>query len=138
MPIAACSLLCSCSPTTVWKVQDTSPSGHYTATARTLENSGPGNAWIVTSVYLEQTNIPESRMEVLGFFCKGPVPHPFTLDNAANVGGTIGLQMTWLSPTHLQVTYDGRKGKVEFQAVRFQVIDISLKDLSANVANPPS
>ncbi len=77
-------------------------------------------------------------MEVLGFFCKGPVPHPFTLDNAANVGGTIGLQMTWLSPTHLQVTYDGRKGKVEFQAVRFQVIDISLKDLSANVANPPS
>jgi hypothetical protein len=39
--------------------------------------------------------------------------------------------MQWLSPSHLDVTYNGRKGNLDFQAVKaFGTIGISVQDLS--------
>lgn len=94
----------------------------------------------MTSVYLEQAGIPQTRAEVLSFFCKGPVPRPYTLDDRSNAGGTIDLKMKWLTPAHLEVPYDGREGTLEFQAVRYQGLDISLRDLSSKATNssPPA
>ena len=66
-----CCLLTSCSPSTVWKAELPSPDGRYVAVARTLQQGGPGNNWIVTSVSLEQARIPQTRTEVLSFSCKG-------------------------------------------------------------------
>ena len=136
-----CALLLSgCSPPTVWRTEARSPDARYVATAQTVQYGGFGSADIETSVYLEQANIPETRMIVLSFSCDGPVPRPYTLDNKANAGGTIGLRMIWQSPTHLSVTYDGG-ATVEFQAVKYQgIISISLTDLSTRSAGsqPPS
>jgi len=132
-----CALLLSgCSPPTVWRMEARSPDGRYVATARTVQYGGFGSADIVTSVYLEQANIPETRMAVLSFSCDGPVPRPYTLDDKANAGGTIGLRLRWQSPTHLSVTYDGG-ATVDFQAIRYQGIIISLTALSTRSAGSP-
>jgi hypothetical protein len=73
-------------------------------------------------------------MEVLEFSCEGPVPRPFVLDNVANAGGTIDLKMKWSSPTHLEVTYNGHNATLNFEAVRYQRINISVQDLSGGRA----
>ena len=45
------------------------------------------------------------------------------------LGGTIHLTMKWVTPRHLEVTYDGR-AVVNLQVVRFADVDISLRDIS--------
>lgn len=123
---------CSRAVVTVWRSQLRSPDGRWSALAQTLEIGGPGIDGIATSVYLEQTNMPRTRKVVLAFSCNGPVPHPYALDNKANAGGTIDIAMKWLSPTRLRVTYRSALGAtLNFQAVRYQGVAISLTDLSA-------
>jgi len=129
-------LLSGCAAPTVWKAEVRSPDGHYVAIASTVQNGGFGSASIDTRVYLEQANVRGTRTRVLSFSCNGPVPRPYNLDNKANAGGTIGLQMKWLTPTHLEVTYEGRDGTLDFQAVKYQGIDISLRNLSSNATSP--
>ncbi len=48
----------------------------------------------------------------------------------------INLTMKWVSPTHLEVTYDGRAASLEFQAVKFDGVEISVRDLSREPTNP--
>jgi hypothetical protein len=80
-------------------------------------------------VYLKQTNRSEPPMEVLGLSCQGPAPRPYVLDKA-NAVGTINLTMKWLTPSHLEVTYDSHPD-LYFQVVKFGGIDISALDLSS-------
>jgi hypothetical protein len=127
----ACLLEAGCGARTIWKAEIRSPDGHYVAMARTIQNGGFGNSWIIATVSLQQASIPETRMTVLSFSCNGPVPHPYTLDNKANVGGTINLSMKWLTPTHLEVTYNGHDGTLNFQAVKYQGIHISVRELGS-------
>jgi hypothetical protein len=72
-------------------------------------------------------------VEVLAFDCPGPAPRPYVLDNA-NAGGTIDLTMKWVTPSHLQVTYDGH-ADLYFQAVRYAGINVSVQDLSSEPTN---
>jgi hypothetical protein len=116
---------------TVWKTEVRSPDGLWIASAVTIQNGGFGSANIGTVVSLQQADVPRPPIEVLEFNCEGPVPHPYTLDNVANAGGTINLTMKWLTPSRLDVTYNGRKGNLDFQAVKaFGTIEISVQDLS--------
>jgi hypothetical protein len=82
------------------------------------------------SVYLAQTIHSNKKTEILGFECAGPIPHPYTLDNIANAGGSISLKLKWIDSTHLHVTYQGGP-RVYFQAVKFGQVVITLEDLSA-------
>jgi len=139
MILGVCALWSGCRPTlddlTVWKAEVRSPDGLWIASARTIQNGGFGSARIDTVVYLQQANASHPPTEVLGFDCEGPVPQPYALDNVANAGGTINLTMQWLTPSHLEVTYDGREGKLGFQVVRMAgTIDISVQDLSREPA----
>lgn len=133
--LGACLLSFGCAPPTVWRAEVRSPDGHYIAIARTIQNGGFGSAGISTVVSVKPTVFSNPPTEVLEFSCKGPVPRPYTLDNNANAGGTINLAMKWLTPTHLEVSYDGSNGTLEFQAVRYQGIEISLRDLASNATN---
>jgi len=133
--VGGCLLLAGCSRPTVWKAEARSPDGHYIAIAQTIQTGGFGTDSIETGVLLKPTIDSYPPTDVLDFDCQGPVPRPYTLDNKANVGGTIDLTMKWLTPTHLEVTYDGRDGTLTFQAVRYQGIDISLTDVSRNATN---
>jgi hypothetical protein len=44
--------------------------------------------------------------------------------------------MKWLSPSHLDVSYDGT-ATVDFQVVKFAGVDISLRDASKERPAPP-
>jgi hypothetical protein len=110
-----------------------SPDGLWIASARTIQNGGFGSAHIDTIVYLKQSNVSQPPTEVLGFSCLGPAPRPYVLDNA-NAGGTIDLTMKWITPSHLDVTYD-RHPNLSFQVVKYGGINISVRDLSSEPAN---
>lgn len=113
----------------VWRAKETSPDKQWQASADTVQNGGFGSASVDTAVYLKRTSDQKSPQEVLVFHCRGPVPHPYVLDNVANSGGTIDLHMTWVSPIHLHVTYSGHPD-IEFQVVKYGEVAITAQDLS--------
>jgi hypothetical protein len=112
---------------TIWAAEFPSPDGVWLASVRTFQNGGFGSASINTVVYLKRANVSEAPTEVLNFSCVGPAPHPYVLDSA-NAGGTIDLRMKWLTPSHLEVTYDGR-ATLYSRADKIVGVDISIKNL---------
>jgi hypothetical protein len=119
---------------TIWTAEARSPDGLWIASARTIQNGGFGSAHIDTIVYLKWTRDSNPPQEVLGFSCDGAAPRPYVLDNVANAGGTINLTMKWVTPSHLDVTYD-KHPDLYFQVVKFAGIGISVHDLSSERAN---
>ena len=118
---------------TIWMAEVPSPDGLWIASARTIQNGGFGSANIETIVCLKWTKDSKPPQEVLGFSCEGPAPRPYVLDKA-NAGGTIDLTMKWITPSHLDVTYNGR-ARLDFQVVKCAGIDISVQDLSREPTN---
>lgn len=132
--IGASALGLGCGHGAIWRESLQSPDGLWLASAETIQNGGFGSAAIQTSVYVKWANSSQPPARVLGFQCEGPVPRPYVLDNIANKGGTINLTMKWLTPSHLEVTYDGH-ARMDFNAVKYEGIDISVRDLSSETAN---
>jgi hypothetical protein len=132
--ITACFLAAGCHAPTVWKAKLLSPDGRYVAIARTVQSGGDGDAWIDTRVSLKPTAYSGAPTEVLGFWCEGPVPRPYVLDNVANAGGTIDLKMSWVTASHLEVTYSDH-ASLEFEAVKYQGIDISVRNVARGAAS---
>jgi hypothetical protein len=133
--IGVCVLSSGCRDApTIWTAEARSPDGLWIASVRTIQNGGFGSAHMDTIVYLKRTRDSNPPREVLGFSCNGPAPRPYVLDNVANAGGTINLTLKWVTPTHLDVTYD-KHPDLYFQAVKFAGVDISVQDLSSESAN---
>jgi len=44
--------------------------------------------------------------------------------------------MQWLTPTHLEITYKAKAQAIDFQAVKFAGVDISVRDVSGEAAKP--
>jgi hypothetical protein len=126
-----------CATPTVWHAELPSPDGKWIAIAETQQNGGFGTASISTTVSLKPTHLSNAPMDVLGFSCEDPVPRAYTLDNTANVGGTIDLKMQWITPTHLDVTYRGHPD-VYLQTVKLWGADISLRNLSSDNSVTPA
>jgi hypothetical protein len=118
---------------TIWKAELRSPDGLLIASVRTIQNGGFGSAHIDTVVSLKQSFSSQDPVEVLAFDCPGPTARPYVLDSA-NAGGTIDLTMKWITPSHLQITYDGH-ADLYFQAVKAFGTDISVQDLSSEPTN---
>ncbi len=133
--VAVCTLGFGCGRDAIWKETLQSPDGQWLASAETIQNGGFGSASIETSIYLKKDNVLNPLKEVLAFQCEGPAPRPYVVDNVANKGGTINLTMKWLTPSHLEVTYNGR-ASINFQVVKYEGIDISVRELSNDAANP--
>jgi hypothetical protein len=114
--ISACALLFGCSnAVTIWSTESRSPDGQWRAIARTDQYSGPGNAALLTTVYLKAAKGRKDETQVL-----------LLMQNERS----IGLKMNWSSPSHLEVTYK-QPAEVEFQAIKCAGIDISVHDLSS-------
>jgi hypothetical protein len=121
----------------IWKEDLQSSDGAWLASARTIQNGGFGSAFIGTTVSLKRIDGSVNSgkpMEILEFDCHGPAARPYELD-PANAGGTIHLTMKWVSPSHLDVSYDG-KATVDLQVVKFAGVDISLQDASMKTLAP--
>jgi hypothetical protein len=122
-------------PPTIWEASLPSPDGLWIAAANTIQNGGFGSASIDTTVSLRKKDASGSGALVLAFSCNGPAARPYVLDNKANAGGTIDLQMKWLSPSHLDVTYDNDPS-LEFQVTKHDGIDISAREVSNQQTAP--
>jgi len=130
LSVVICMLPLGCkSDATIWATEVRSPDGSWIASARTVQSGGFGSASMDTAVYLKQAGVSGPPTEVLAFSCKGPAARPYVHDDRANAGGTIDLAMKWLTPSHLEVTYD-KHPDLYFQAVRMDGIEISVRDLS--------
>lgn len=117
--LALVGLLCACyfgcpqDVQTIWSAEARSLDGLWLATAQTIQHSGPGTAGIETRVYLQfVSNTPTMILE-------------FSHDDQ-DASPTINLAMKWVSPSHLEVTYNGR-ANLDFQAVKCGGVDISVR-----------
>jgi hypothetical protein len=108
---------------TIWSAEARSPDGYWLASGRTEQHAGPGNAGVYTSVYLKRTNDSKSPEEVLGFSFDSAYP-----------SGTSNVKMNWVTPSHLDVTYNGH-ADLYFQVVKYAGIVISVRDLSGATPN---
>jgi len=127
--LGTCVLMFGCRDdgTTIWAKEVRSPDGHWLATAATKQWSGPGNAYVATSVYLKGTDSSQPPTEVLGFS-----------NDSAYPSGVTNVTMEWVTPKHLNVAY-GSHATLDFQAIKCAGIDISVSEpptASQNAAHP--
>ena len=120
----ACLLTSGCDPAheIISSTESRSPNGHWVASDNTVRYSGPRNAAVISSVYLQRADKSKPEVEILEFFHDGP---------ASQTG--IGLTMKWADPSHLAVAYNGH-ASIDFQAVEAADVNISLQDLSGGAA----
>ena len=115
LTVAVCTMLTGCkNGTTIWSTEVQSPDGRWRTIAHTDQYSGPGNAGLLTTVYMKRIKGPKEPIEVLLFE-----------QNAKS----IDLKMNWLTPTHLEVTYR-QPAVIDFQAIKCGGVDISVRDVS--------
>jgi hypothetical protein len=116
LAVSVYALLFGCSnAVTIWSTESRSPDEQWFAIARTDQYSGPGNAALLTTVYLKSTKGRKDPIEVLLF-----------MQNARS----IDLKMNWPTPSHLEVTYK-QPAVIDFQAIKCAGIDISVQDVSS-------
>jgi hypothetical protein len=92
------------------------------ATARTIQTSGIGTGNPGTFVFLNWTTGSQSSTTILAFH-DGP-----------NEPGGMNVGINWLTPTHLELTYKGRRA-FDFQAVKCDGVDISVRDLASTTSS---
>jgi hypothetical protein len=92
-----------------------SPDNKWIASSRTDQHGGPGNAAVVTGVFLAPLRDPSDEHLILNFFDDG---YP---------ANSISVSMQWLTPHSLQVTFN-RRPNFNFQVIRYADIDISVQE----------
>jgi hypothetical protein len=111
-------------PKVSWSAETRSPDGKMVAHARTIEPSGIGTGDFGTFVDLNWTAGSQPSTVVLAFADGSDEP------SNKNVG------ITWLTPTHLELTYTGHR-TLDFQAVKCHGVDISVRNLSTETLDTP-
>ena len=109
---------CESDQAVVWQADAVSPGGGYTVHAETVQQSGPGNAWVSTTVNLTQKG-QETGVEILGL-SHDLLPRP----------PGYAVQMRWLGPRRLRLAW-APGSKVNFQAVRGITVDIEAVPFAA-------
>ena len=123
LSLALCILSLGCQDVgTIWSAEAPSPDGNWIAIATTRQHGGPGTAGVETRVELKRTKGSTGQL-VLGFF-----------HNPNNTNPRIDLTMRWVSPSHLEVGWGG-DASLTFQVVKYQGIEISVRDLSGGHSN---
>lgn len=104
---------CGENPVTTWSAQFPSPDGKWIAIARTYQYSGPGNAYVDTSLYLRSDYERKKERIVLDY-------------------PDIGKEMTvkWIAPSHLEVTLR-KHVEIDFETVIFSTVTITVRNSSS-------
>ena len=124
--IGVCALAFGCrNYDVIWQAESRSPDGYWLATAKEEQGGGFGNSYDSTRIYLKQITTSRPAVEIL----------EFSIGSLASQSGKLNLAMKWESPTHLDVTYNGRAATLDFQVVKCAGIDISVRDLSSVATN---
>ncbi len=125
LTFVSCLLMSGCGGSeTIWSAESRSPDGKVLATART--DATKGGLSILsntdTRVYLKWATGSRTDTSVL------------ELADASDAPVDTQVEMNWLTPAHLELTFKGNQTLI-FQAIRWFGIDISVCDLSKNVQN---
>ncbi len=121
--VGVCVLVFGCRGSEkIWSAEARSPDGKMLATARTIAQSGFGTGYIGTIVYLNWSKGSQPPMEILG------------LSGGTEAPGATSVEMKWLTSTHLELTYKSPR-TLDFQAVKCDGVDISVRDLSNSTTN---
>jgi hypothetical protein len=113
--LAVCALASGCSDSAiVWSGESQSPDKHFVAKARTEQYSGPGTAGVFTTVYLKQG-------------AQSPVMILSLSNESAYPAGITAVNMNWITPSHLSVTYKGH-ATIDFQAIKCAGVEISVDE----------
>ena len=94
--IACATTCCGSATETVWSANVPSPDGEWSARGATENTSGPGNNYTSISVHLKTRDDAGPGQLVL-LYAQNAIPWR---------ENTPPLAMKWLSPTHLQITFD--------------------------------
>ena len=117
--IGVCAFATGCNGSdTIWSGEARSPDGRWLAAAETVETSGFGTGDITTIVTLKWVKGSDKPENILVFAHDG-----------SSATKTIRLCMYWVTPSHLEVTYDGHP-RVDFQVVKDGDVEISLREIS--------
>ncbi len=113
--VASATLVSACRDKgkTVWAQEVASPDGHWRAIAATKQWSGPGAAYVATTVHLLSRPGDGEPIEILAF--SNQTAYPL---------GITSVKMEWASSKHLAVTY-GRRATLDFQVIKCGGLDIS-------------
>jgi hypothetical protein len=119
--VGLCIFLSGCKGSeTIWSAEARSPDGKMIATGRTVAQSGFGTGYIGTTVQVNWTQGKQHPVEVLELSDGSEVPPDST-----------SVEMKWLTPTHLELTYRAPRS-LDFQAVKCcGNIDITTRNLSS-------
>ncbi len=128
-PLLACILVAACknpNPQVIWSAERPSPDGSMVAKANAFANGGFGMSGTpATYVYWNWAKGSQKPMLIL------------SLEDESDSIADADVEINWLSPLHLEVTYRSDRQHVTFQAVRCGKVDISLRDLAAGENNNP-
>ena len=112
--LVVCAFVSGCKDSAViWSSESQSPDKHFVASARTEQYGGLGTAAVITTVYLSQSG--HSPIEILSLSNESAYP-----------SGITAVNMTWIAPSHLSITYKGH-ATIEFQAVKCAGVEISVE-----------
>ena len=119
LALAICVLMSGCGSHAIWSAESRSPDGKVLAKARAAATNGGLSILSITDtkVYLKWTTGSRTDTSVL------------ELADASDDPVDTQVEMNWLTPTHLELTVKGNQSIV-FQAVKWDGIDISVRDLS--------
>ncbi len=123
--LSICIVVSGCSSEKIWSAEAKSPDGSRVATGHTVARSGFGTGYIWTGVYLNWTSGSQPAKEILQLSDDYEMPYD-----------EKSVEMKWLTPTHLELTYRGHR-TLDFQAVKCFGIDISVRDLSSVTPGTP-
>ncbi len=125
LALATCVLMPGCGgPRAIWSAESRSPDGKVLAKARAAATNGGLSilSGTDTKIYLKWATGSRTDTSVL------------ELADASDAPVDTQVEMKWLTPTHLELTFKGTQ-TVVFQAIKWFGIDISVRDLSKAAEN---
>lgn len=117
--IGVCVCTDGCTSSSIWSGEARSPNGKMIATASTFQDRGFLAGSTQTTVFLNWAVGSQSKTLILAY-SDGATASDMTVD------------MKWLTPTHLQLTYSGQRS-LDFQAVKCAGIEISVRNLATGL-----
>lgn len=116
-----CFFLVGCRSAPTWSGESKSPDGKTIATASTFQDAGFLAGETQTTVYLNWAIGSQSKTLILAY-SDGPTAQD------------MGVDMRWLTPTHLELSYKGQRS-LDFQAVKCNGVDITVRNLSGSATS---